>query len=89
MLHFLGGPAVEWPAVEEEFPYNDAQGPPITRPGVTQPTDNLGRHVRHTPRDARVQPALRVMNCNVEVCDVRVPHGVEEDVVRFQVAAGG
>ena len=35
MLHLLSRPAVKRPAVEEQFPSDNAQGPPVARPCVT------------------------------------------------------
>ena len=55
-------------------------------PCVTRAGKNLGRHVRHAARHAGVQPAFGIVYSHVEVGDVGVPLGVEEDVVRLEVA---
>lgn len=89
MLHLVRGTAVKWPLVEHQLPGDDAEAPPVNAPGVAFLANDLRSHVRHAARDTRVQPPLRVMDRDVEVCDVHMPHRVQQDVVGLEVAASG
>lgn len=88
LRHFIRIPSVERPSAEDELPQHDAQTPPVDVPRVSLTCEDFGRHVRHAARDAGVQSAFGVVYSHVEVCDVRVPLGVEKDVVRLEVAGG-
>lgn len=45
------------------------------------------RHVCHTASYAGVQPAFRIMNRHVEIGEMDVSVGVQENVVRLDIAA--
>lgn len=79
---------VERPPVEEELPRDDAEAPPVDAPCVAFAREDLGSHVCHRARDARVQPALRVVDRDVEICQVRMTLCIQEDVVRLEVPGG-
>lgn len=47
MCHPVGGTAVERTFVEQQLVSGDTEAPPVYLPGVSLPTDYLGRHVCH------------------------------------------
>ena len=50
-------------------------------------SEYLWRHIGHAASYASVQPAFRVMNRYVEVGEVNVPVGVQDDIIRLNVTA--
>lgn len=86
LRHLVGVSSIKWPFVEQEFVGCDAQTPPINTPGIALPSDDLWSHVSHAACHARVHAALRIMNGNVEVGDMGMARGVQQNVIWFEVS---
>lgn len=63
-----------------------AETPPVRLPRISLLPDDLWGHVGHATRNTCMQPAVRVMDGNVEICKMGMSTEVEKDVIRLYIS---
>ena len=75
--------------MKKELVGSHSETPPVDLPRIPFAPDDLRRHIGHTASDTSMLPALGIVDSDIEVSEMSVASRVEQNVVGFDIPAGG